>query len=76
MVSHRELLPYLAKFHVQLAPLEMGNNFVSAKSATKFMQGGIIGVPTIASPTEPFAQAIESGKTDFLRRMLGNGKQL
>jgi glycosyltransferase involved in cell wall biosynthesis len=66
MVSHRELLPYLAKFHVQLAPLEMGNNFVSAKSATKFMQGGIIGVPTIASPTEPFAQAIESGINGFL----------
>ena len=66
MVSHRELLPYLAKFHLQLAPLEMGNNFVSAKSATKFMQGGIVGVPTIASPTEPFAQAIESGINGFL----------
>lgn len=66
MVSHSELLPYLAKFHVQLAPLEMGNNFVSAKSATKFMQGGIIGVPTIASPTAPFVQAIESGVNGFL----------
>jgi glycosyltransferase involved in cell wall biosynthesis len=66
MVSHRELLPYLAKFHVQLAPLELGNNFVEAKSATKFMQGGIVGVPTIASPTKPFIEAIENGVNGYL----------
>jgi len=66
MVPHRELLNYLAKFHVQLAPLELGNVFVSAKSATKFMQGGIVGVPTIASPTEPFINAIQNGVNGFL----------
>ena len=66
MVAHRDLLPYLAKFHVQLAPLEMGNIFVSAKSATKFMQGGIVGVPTIASPTTPFINAISNGVNGYL----------
>jgi len=66
MVPHKELLDYLAKFHVQLAPLELGNVFVSAKSATKFMQGGIVGVPTIASPTEPFINAIQNGVNGFL----------
>ena len=66
MVSHKALLPYLAKFHVQLAPLELGNNFVEAKSATKFMQGGIVGVPTIASPTTPFLNAIDSGVNGFI----------
>ena len=66
MVPHQELLPYIAQFHVQLAPLEMGNPFVAAKSATKFMQGGIVGVPTIASPTEPFQEAIKTGINGYL----------
>lgn len=66
MVPHHELLPYLSQFHVQLAPLEMNNNFVEAKSATKFMQGGIVGVATIASPTRPFFDSIRSGENGFL----------
>jgi glycosyltransferase involved in cell wall biosynthesis len=66
MMPHGDLLPFLSKFHVQIAPLEMGNSFVEAKSATKFMQGGIVGVVTIASPTEPFANVIEDGVNGFL----------
>lgn len=68
MLRHDELLPYLAKFDVQIAPLEIGNKFVEAKSATKYMQGGIVGVPTIASPSEPFLGAISSGVTGFIAR--------
>ena len=68
MLRHDELLPYLAKFDVQIAPLEIGNNFVEAKSATKYMQGGIVGVPTVASPTEPFLGAIDSGTNGYIAR--------
>jgi glycosyltransferase involved in cell wall biosynthesis len=66
MLPHRELLEYLSAFDVQIAPLEIGNPFVEAKSATKFMQGGIVGVPTVASPTQAFRDCIQDGENGLL----------
>jgi glycosyltransferase involved in cell wall biosynthesis len=66
MVAHEKLMLTLSEFDVQIAPLESGNPFVEAKSATKFMQGGILGIPTIATPTLPFCHLIENGINGFL----------
>jgi glycosyltransferase involved in cell wall biosynthesis len=44
----------------------MGNPFVESKSATKFMQGGIVGIPTIATPTQPFIECIQNGLNGYL----------
>jgi glycosyltransferase involved in cell wall biosynthesis len=66
MVPHEELLFVLEQFDVQLAPLEVNNPFVEAKSATKFMHGGLLGIPTIASPTLPFRSLITNGKNGLL----------
>ena len=60
MVSHGELMGVISKFNVQIAPIELPNPFTEAKSATKFMQGGILNIPTIASPSEPFRMLIQN----------------
>lgn len=77
LVGHHDLLSNLLEFDLQIAPLELPNEFVEAKSATKFMQGASIGLPTIASPSEPFRLAIShdedgwlaSSKEDWLRAL-------
>jgi glycosyltransferase involved in cell wall biosynthesis/SAM-dependent methyltransferase/uncharacterized protein YbaR (Trm112 family) len=56
----------MARFDINLAPLEVGNPFCEAKSELKFFDAALVDVPTIASPTEPFRRAIDHGKTGFL----------
>lgn len=56
----------LARFDINLAPLEFGNPFCEAKSELKFFEAALVEVPTVASPTGPFRRAIEHGKTGFL----------
>ena len=60
-------LPYeLARFDINLAPLEHGNPFCEAKSELKYFEAALVGVPTVASPTEAFRSAITDGETGFL----------
>ena len=61
-----ELPEEMARFDVNLAPLEIGNPFCEAKSELKFFEAALVGVPTIASPTGPYRRVIEHGKTGFL----------
>jgi glycosyltransferase involved in cell wall biosynthesis/SAM-dependent methyltransferase len=56
----------MARFDINLAPLEVGNPFCEAKSELKFFDAALVDVPTIASPTEPFRRAIDHGRTGFL----------
>ena len=55
-----------ARFDINIAPLEAGNRFCEAKSELKFFEAALVGVPTIASPTGPFVDAIRQGETGFL----------
>ena len=64
------LLRSIAETDVNLAPLELGNSFCEAKSELKFFEAAAVGVPTVASATEPFRAAIEDGVTGFLARDL------
>lgn len=60
-------LPFeLARFDINLAPLEVGNIFCEAKSELKYFEAALVDVPTVASPTEPYRIAIEHGVTGFL----------
>jgi len=61
-----ELLWAIAETDINLAPLEPGNPFCEAKSELKFFEAAIVGVPTIASATEPFPAAIEDGVSGLL----------
>ncbi len=56
----------VARFDINLAPLEDGNPFVEAKSELKFFEAALCGVPTIASPSGPFKRAINPGITGYL----------
>lgn len=65
-VPHDELPQEIARFDINLAPLEHGNPFCEAKSELKFFEAAIADVPTVASPTGPFARAIQHGVTGLL----------
>jgi glycosyltransferase involved in cell wall biosynthesis/GT2 family glycosyltransferase len=66
MVSLADLPKEIARFSVNIAPLEPRNPFCEAKSELKFFEAALAGVPTVASPTGPFARAILQGQTGFL----------
>ena len=56
----------IARFDINLAPLEVGNPFVEAKSELKFFEAAICDVPTIASPSGPHKRAIQHGENGLL----------
>jgi len=55
-----------ARFDVNIAPLQVDNRYCEAKSELKFFEAALAGVPTIASPTQPFRDAIRHGETGLL----------
>lgn len=65
-VPPEELPNEVARFDVNLAPLEVGNPFCEAKSELKFFEAALVDVPTIASPTGPFRRAIRNERSGFL----------
>ncbi len=68
MVALKRLPEEIARFDINIAPLECGNPFCEAKSELKFFEAALAGVPTIASPTQPFLEAINPGVTGMLPR--------
>jgi glycosyltransferase involved in cell wall biosynthesis/SAM-dependent methyltransferase len=56
----------LARFDINIAPLEVGNPYCECKSELKFFEAALAGACTVASPTEPFYSAIRQGETGFL----------
>jgi hypothetical protein len=71
-VEWRDLVPLerlpaeLARFDINLAPIELDNVFCEAKSELKYFEAALVGVCTIASPTGPFRRAIRPGETGLL----------
>jgi glycosyltransferase involved in cell wall biosynthesis len=56
----------LARFDINLAPLEIGNPFCEAKSEIRFTAAAALGIPTVAAATDPMRQAILHGETGLL----------
>lgn len=61
-----ELPAYLRDIDVCLAPLTAGSIFNEAKSAIKWLEAALVETPTIASPSQPFREAIDDGRTGYL----------
>ena len=56
----------MARWNINLAPLEIENPFCRSKSELKYFEAGILGVPTVASNIEAFAHGINDGHNGFL----------
>jgi glycosyltransferase involved in cell wall biosynthesis len=56
----------LGEVDIHIAPVEMNNPFTESKSELKYFEPAALGIPTIASATQPFRAAIENGVTGFL----------
>jgi glycosyltransferase involved in cell wall biosynthesis len=54
------------KFDIGIAPLELENVFCRAKSEIKFLEAGVLGLPVIASDTDPFRDSITPGSDGFI----------
>jgi glycosyltransferase involved in cell wall biosynthesis len=66
MVPIEALPAELARFDINLAPLETGNVFCEAKSELKYFEAALVEICTVASPTGPLRRAIRDGETGFL----------
>ncbi|MEA1925898.1 MAG: glycosyltransferase, partial [Patescibacteria group bacterium] len=55
----------IANVDINLIPLE-DDDFCRAKSEIKFIEAGIVGVPTIAFSNQTFQEATENGVSGFL----------
>ncbi len=53
---------------INLAPLELGNSFCESKSELKFIEAGVVGVPTVAVGNETYSGAIIDGADGFLAK--------
>ncbi|MEK7181875.1 MAG: glycosyltransferase [Patescibacteria group bacterium] len=65
-VQRKDYFQIVASMDINVAPLEIGNPFCESKSELKFFESGIVGVPTVASATKTFSQAISDGKDGFV----------
>jgi glycosyltransferase involved in cell wall biosynthesis len=65
-IPWRELPKLLVQFDINIAPLVTDNPFAQSKSEIKYVEAGLVRVPTIASPTEAFRYAIQSGVNGYL----------
>lgn len=51
---------------INIAPLRTDHSFVQARSEVKYTEAGIFGIPTLASPTATYAEAIRNGVNGLL----------
>lgn len=66
IVPLEDLPQELARFDINIIPLETQNIFCHCKSELKFFEAALAGVPSVASATRPFCDAIRDGETGFL----------
>lgn len=58
----------IAGVDINIAPLEIDNPFCESKSELKFFEAGLLGVPTIATATQTFREAINDGIDGFVAK--------
>jgi len=75
-VSLLDLHGEVARFDINLAPLEAGNPFCEAKSPIRVMTAALVGVPSVVAATEPLAAAVIDGATGSIARSVGEWEPL
>ncbi len=64
--SRREHFGNISGIDINLAPLVIGDPFCESKSELKFVEAGALGIPTVASATRTFREAILDGTDGFV----------
>jgi len=67
-VERKKHFEHIARVDINLVPLEIDNPFCQAKSELKFFSAGLVKVPTVASATDTFIEAIEDGVDGFVAK--------
>lgn len=70
LVPVEELPKELARFDINIIPLETGNIFTESKSELKYYEAALVGTCSIASPTGPFRRIIRNAETGYLANSL------
>lgn len=65
-VPYKKIMEINKGIDINLAPLEMKNDFCEGKSELKYFFAGACGIPTIASATDAFKYAINDKKNGYL----------
>lgn len=65
-VPFHKLFEIMSDFDINIAPLEIDNEYCESKSELKYFFAGVLNIPTVASPTDAFKWAIKDGQTGFL----------
>ena len=66
LVEHVNLAFELARFDVNLVPLQPGSEFCDAKSPLKYFEAALVGTPTIAKDNVTYKELIRNGENGFL----------
>jgi glycosyltransferase involved in cell wall biosynthesis len=78
-VPWQKLPEIIATTDVNLSPLNLNHRFVRAKSEIKFLEAAAAGVPTVATATESFMEAVPGDAISYTRDAtdcLGNNDSL
>lgn len=67
-VSLLELHAEVARFDINLAPLETNNPFCEAKSPIRCTTAALVGVPSVVAATAPLVAAVVDGETGLVAR--------
>ena len=70
-MDYLSLMRFCSRFYAVIVPLEVDTLFCNAKSELKYFEQALIGVPVVASPTEPYKACI----TDGVNGLLAEGPQ-
>lgn len=65
-VPYKKIMEIYKDIDINLAPLEMKNDFCEGKSELKYFFAGACGIPTIASATNAFKHAITNEENGYL----------
>lgn len=66
LVAIENLPTELARFDINIIPLETGNVFTESKSELKFFEAALAGVCSIASPTGPYRRIVRNEENGLL----------